>query len=310
MAIICRYLIESKAMGVKRRLMVCAPTNKAVTVLVTRYLDSIIETTHDPSNVVMIGDQDKLLVEEKGIHDDSPPAFQVRNVFVYTWIHGVVEDCKYIRRKLHSGSLDVSSLLTRTHRLCYRLVSSLPRTTADSGLASLLRNVQNAVATVVPNAKLHLSVCRLWGDALDALASEVLSLDPSYIVRELLGSADVVFCTLASAGSTIIKSTSSMDDLIVDEAAAATEPELYIPFHLNPRRLLVVGDPMQLPATVLSRAAERLGLAQSLHERLMYELKWDHIMLDVQYRMMPEISKFPSARFYGSKIVNGKNVMR
>jgi hypothetical protein len=297
-------------MGVKRRLMVCAPTNKAVTVLVTRYLESIREITHNPSNVVMIGDQDKLLVEEKGSHGDSPPAFKIRNVFVYTWIHGVVEDCKYIQRKLHIGSLDVSSLLTRTHRLCYRLVNSLPRTAADSCLASLISDVYKAVETVIPNGTLHLSICQLWGDAMDALASEMLTLDSSYIVRELLGSADVVFCTLASAGSTLVKSTSSIDDLIVDEAAAATEPELYIPFQLNPRRLLVVGDPMQLPATVLSRLAGRLGLTQSLHERLMYELNWDHIMLDVQYRMMPEISKFPSARFYGSKIVNGENVIR
>jgi hypothetical protein len=290
--------------------MVCAPTNKAVTVLVNRYLDSIRETAHEPFNVVMIGDQDKLLVEDEGSHNDSPPAFQVRNVFVYTWIHGVVEDCNYIRRKLHSGSLDVSNLLTRTNRLCYRLVNSLPRTTADSGLVSLLGDVHKAVETVITNDTLHLSVCQRWGDALDALASEVLILDPAKLVRELLGSADVVFCTLASAGSSVVKSTSSIDDLIVDEAAAATEPELYIPFQLKPRRLLVVGDPVQLPATVLSRAAERLGLAQSLHERLMYDLNWDHIILDVQYRMMPEISKFPSARFYGSKIVDGENVIR
>jgi superfamily I DNA and/or RNA helicase len=114
---------------------------------------------------------------------------------------------------------------------------------------------------------------------------------------------------LASAGSSIIKRTSRIDDLIVDEAAAATEPELYIPLHLQPKRLLAVGDPLQLPATVLSRRAITLGYAKSLHERLMYDCKYDHIMLNVQYRMNPEISSFPSYSFYKNMIQNGENVV-
>jgi senataxin len=123
-----------------------------------------------------------------------------------------------------------------------------------------------------------------------------------------LESAHVIFCTLASAGSATMKNTSCIDDLIVDEAAAATEPELYIPLHLLPKRLLAVGDPLQLPATVMSRRALELGLAKSLHERLMYDCNYKHIMLDVQYRMHREISAFPSERFYKNKIQNGPNV--
>ena len=108
----------------------------------------------------------------------------------------------------------------------------------------------------------------------------------------------------------MIKRTAQIDDLIVDEAAAATEPELYIPLHLQPKRLLAVGDPLQLPATVLSRRAISLGYAKSLHERLMYDCKYDHIMLDVQYRMNPEISSFPSCSFYKNMIQNGENVVK
>jgi senataxin len=125
---------------------------------------------------------------------------------------------------------------------------------------------------------------------------------------QLMQSAHVIFCTLASAGGGVLKKATRIDDLIVDEAAAATEPELYIPFHLQPQRLLVVGDPLQLPATVLSRRAMDLGLAKSLHERLMFDCKYDHVMLNIQYRMHSEISAFPSERFYQSKIGNGPNV--
>ena len=60
-----------------------------------------------------------------------------------------------------------------------------------------------------------------------------------------------------------MKNAPEVDDLVIDEAAATTEPQLCIPFHLKPKRLLCVGDPLQLPATVLSRRATDLGLARS-----------------------------------------------
>jgi senataxin len=40
----------------------------------------------------------------------------------------------------------------------------------------------------------------------------------------------------------------------------------------------------------------------------MYECGFDFEMLNVQYRMNPAISAFPSSRFYNSKIANGENV--
>ena len=131
------------------------------------------------------------------------------------------------------------------------------------------------------------------------------------IWHQLLSSARVVFCTLASAGAAVLKKSNFVaDDLIVDEAAAATEPELSIPFGFHPRRLLAVGDPRQLPAMVGSQRAEKLGLGVSLHERLMYDCEYPHIMLNVQYRMRPELSQFPGQHFYEGKIVNGPNVIR
>ncbi len=48
------------------------------------------------------------------------------------------------------------------------------------------------------------------------------------------------------------------------------EPSALIPLQLLAAggRVVLVGDPQQLPATVLSRAAERAGLGLSLFERL------------------------------------------
>lgn len=54
------------------------------------------------------------------------------------------------------------------------------------------------------------------------------------------------------------------------QAAQALEPAALVPLQLLAPggQVVLVGDPKQLPPTVLSRAAEASNLAQSLFERL------------------------------------------
>lgn len=96
------------------------------------------------------------------------------------------------------------------------------------------------------------------------------------------------------------------DALVCDEAAQAIEPSSLIPLHLLAPggKLVMVGDPCQLPATVLSRTASAAGcLAQSLFERC--QKAGAHVvMLSQQYRMHPAISAWPSSQFYGGKLTN------
>lgn len=66
---------------------------------------------------------------------------------------------------------------------------------------------------------------------------------------------------------------------------------------------MLVGDPQQLPPTVLSKAA-CAGLSQSLFERLQRGGA-DATLLRFQYRMHPAISAFPSAFFYDSDLLDG-----
>ena len=55
------------------------------------------------------------------------------------------------------------------------------------------------------------------------------------------------------------------DAVIIDEAAQAVEPSTLIPFKFNPHRVVMVGDPCQLPATVFSPLTARsLSLSLSL----------------------------------------------
>ena len=84
------------------------------------------------------------------------------------------------------------------------------------------------------------------------------------------------------------------DCVVIDEAAQCIEPSALIPLCMlphRPDRLVLVGDPKQLPATVISPAAEGSGMARSLFERLQTQ---GHAvqMLDTQYVF------FACLRFY------------
>jgi AAA domain len=314
-----------------RRLMVCAPTNKAVSLLASRFLAAM---NQDRCNFkpIMVGDADKLLDEEQLLNTNysnsqkyqdhgsssssscccssaGKDSIPLRSIFVFSWMQTILDDYRNIRNHFTTHTSNTrrqamkQDLYKQAVRLEKRLTNHLP------GLPDAIQKGATKVCACLKNGGGGgdadiVSVVNKLVQGLERVQTE----QPETIWRQLLASADVIFCTLASSGGVILKNTTRIHDLIVDEAAAATEPELCIPFHLNPTRLLCVGDPLQLPATVLSRRAIALGLAQSLHERLMFSCNYDYIMLDVNYRMTPAISAFPSARFYNSKIANGPNV--
>lgn len=72
---------------------------------------------------------------------------------------------------------------------------------------------------------------------------------------------------------------------------------------LGCRRLILVGDPQQLPATCFSTVAIEHNYERSLFQRLqMSQHKVN--MLEMQYRMHPAISSFPSQTFYDGKLSN------
>lgn len=113
----------------------------------------------------------------------------------------------------------------------------------------------------------------------------------SALRQQILLEADVVGATLSGSGrkqflDMALQHDVTFETAIVDEAAQATEPSCLIPLRLGCRRLVLVGDPRQLPATVLSKAAAKAGLGRSLFERLE---RADHevVMLTIQYRMHP-----------------------
>lgn len=120
----------------------------------------------------------------------------------------------------------------------------------------------------------------------------------------ILDEAEIVCATLAGAGHEMLYRY-TFDTVVIDEAAQAVELSTLIPLRYECTRCILVGDPKQLPPTVLSQEAERRQYAQSLFVR-MFNASPDRVhLLSIQYRMHPDISLFPSTAFYGRQLIDG-----
>jgi regulator of nonsense transcripts 1 len=129
---------------------------------------------------------------------------------------------------------------------------------------------------------------------------------------ELLNLADVICCTCVGAGDPRLLDRSMkkgqkrrrFQQVVLDEATQATEPEALIPIVTGAKQLVMVGDHQQLPPVVMCKEAQKAGLGQSLFERLIHRGVKEH-RLTVQYRMHPCLSIFPSNAFYDGVLQNG-----
>ena len=300
------------------RILVCAPSNKAVTVVLRKYLDTreVISSNsgekvrvpgrEDTSYPVLVGAEDALQLactDDDGGGGDG--TYGVMDYFVYRRT-GVLAD------GIDSAANRPAELRVRLERCIKELERTAPSFLASAplqNLPSLHSELRRALATctivngdaredAVRNACEMLRTASGRGDKSDEYASEAVS------------RATLVFATLASSGQGIMANMPPPDALIVDEAAQALESEVLIAFARRPRRCLLVGDPAQLPATMASEVARRAGHDVSLMQRLLNiangeklavgapGLREWYTLLDTQYRMHPDISKFPSAQFY------------
>ncbi|CAH8460016.1 unnamed protein product [Heterobilharzia americana] len=121
--------------------------------------------------------------------------------------------------------------------------------------------------------------------------------------REILMAADVVCCTCVTAGDARLERL-SFHSVLIDESTQATEPECLIPLMVGCRQVVLVGDHCQLGPVITCKKAAAAGLTQSLFERFVL-LGIRPIRLQVQYRMHPALSAFPSNVFYEGSLQNG-----
>ncbi len=126
-----------------------------------------------------------------------------------------------------------------------------------------------------------------------------------HLLGFVLDSAQVVVCTLVGAASSILGDR-QFKTCIIDEAAQALEPASWIPI-IKSNRVVLAGDPFQLPPTVKSKEAEKRGFGITLLEKAL-AIHGRNALLDVQYRMNERIMGFSNEYFYGGKLMAGPGI--
>ncbi|MFM4967467.1 DEAD/DEAH box helicase [Aeromonas veronii] len=121
------------------------------------------------------------------------------------------------------------------------------------------------------------------------------------------------------------RSSVVFNTIIVDEAARANPLDLFIPMSMGEKRIILVGDHMQLPHILEPELEQDLisqenldeslasGLRESLFARLFRQMKTLEnkdgvnrtVTLDKQYRMHPVLGGFISNQFYDNELMSG-----
>jgi hypothetical protein len=114
-----------------------------------------------------------------------------------------------------------------------------------------------------------------------------------------------IIVTTLSSSRHVVLDKQIFPRVVIDESSQTIEPAALLAVSHGCEQLVLVGDHLQLPPVVLNREAVKMGMKQSLFERLIRaggdESKK---FLNVQRRMHPCISKFSNENFYDGKIVN------
>ena len=123
------------------------------------------------------------------------------------------------------------------------------------------------------------------------------------IIRNIIDKHDIIISTCSTSFDSKLVNI-DFKYVIVDESTQCNEAECLLPIVHGSHHVVLIGDKKQLGPTVLYPKAKMLGMKVSLFERMIKIHPENFHILRKQYRMNPELSKFPSNFFYDGKIKN------
>jgi len=139
---------------------------------------------------------------------------------------------------------------------------------------------------------------KLLFQEVHAIRDEIKSLT-NYYLTQYLEEADVILGTPIGLNDPLLKDK-QFDVAFLDEAGQCIEPLAWLVAEKG-ERLVLSGDHFQLPPTIISDEPEVQKLSVSILEKaIQHGLASD--LLEIQYRMTPEIAGFSSRYFYEGKL--------
>ncbi len=281
-----------------KKLLLCAPSNAAVDELVMRLKDTVKTTT---------GEARKLSVVRLG-RTDAMNA----NVLDVTLEELVNAKLNLTAKGQQTNPGDETHKLIIAHKATCEELNTL-RAKVDEVKAGgksvtpeqerefeLLKRRKQQLSNQIDSSR----------DRGDMVARDA-EINRRRIQQDILDSAQVICATLSGSGHEMFHNLSiEFETVIIDEAAQSIELSALIPLKYGCSKCILVGDPKQLPPTVLSREAARFQYEQSLFVRMQSNHPNDVHLLDTQYRMHPEISAFPSSTFYDGRLLDGPDMAK
>ncbi|GAA5960581.1 hypothetical protein JCM8115_003232 [Rhodotorula mucilaginosa] len=202
------------------------------------------------------------------------------------------------------SNVAVDQLTEKIHQTGLKVVrvTAKSREALESSVSFLTLHAQVANSDTHPELQKLIQLKQEQGELSSSDERKFRALTRA-VEKEILTNADVICATCVGCGDPRLKNL-KFRTVLIDEATQATEPECMIPLTFGVKQLVMVGDHSQLGPTIMNKKAARAGLNQSLFERLIL-LGNRPIRLQVQYRMHPCLSEFPSNMFYEGTLQNG-----
>ena len=286
---------DSLGSNASKKLLICAPSNAAVDELVMRLKEGVKTLDglfHKPS-VVRLGRSDAINTK----------------VVDVTLEELVNAKLRVTSGKKPNASEDIHQLMMAHQRTCedFKTHRAIVDTLKASGKSVTAE--QEQTFEVLKRKKQQLSTQIDSARDNGSMVARDAELTRRRIQQNILESAHVICATLSGSGHEMFQHLNiEFETVVIDEAAQSIELSALIPLKYGCSKCILVGDPKQLPPTVLSREAARFQYEQSLFVRMQVNHPTDIHLLDTQYRMHPEISMFPSKEFYEGRLVDGKDM--
>lgn len=286
---------RSPTLSASKKLLICAPSNAAVDELVMRFKEGVktIDGEFHKLSIVRLGRSDAINA----------------NVIDVTLEELVNAKLNIANGKKTSSGEDI-----------HKIMMEHKSTSEDlNNVRGKLDETKAKGETVAPELEREFDLLKRKKQQLstkiDALrdsgntAARDAEISRRRVQQEILDGAHVICATLSGSGHEMFQTLSiEFETVIIDEAAQSIELSALIPLKYGCSKCILVGDPKQLPPTVLSREAARFQYEQSLFVRMQTNHPNDVHLLDTQYRMHPAISHFPSKAFYDSRLLDGPNM--
>ncbi|XP_057794535.1 helicase sen1-like [Salvia miltiorrhiza] len=296
----------------KPRMLVCAPSNAATDELLSRVLDRGFidgEMKVYRPDVARVGvDSQTKAAQAVSVERRTEQLLSKSRDEVHGWMHSLriresqlSQQIAGLQRELNvaavtgraqgSVGVDPDVLMARDQN-------------RDALLQNLAAAVENRDKTLVEMSRLLIVEGKFRAASNFNLEEARANLEASFA-----NEAEIVFTTVSSSGRKLFsRLTHGFDMVVIDEAAQASEVAILPPLSLGAARCVLVGDPQQLPATVISKAAGTLLYSRSLFERFQ-QAGCPTMLLSVQYRMHPHIRDFPSRHFYQGRLTDSESVV-